>query len=93
MDTYLSDFFSSHPVISVFIAAILIVLVYLFSRYLSPSEMKRFSLYMSIGIVFLVLLFVVAIYVPQAVSYYPYIILAIALAICFFLYKRINLPK
>ena len=93
MRDYTGNFIFEHPVISVIIAAVLIVLVYVFSRQLNPNELKSFSIYMSIGIVLLAVLFVLAILIPQVVKFYPFVILGIAIAIGIFLYQRSNIRR
>ena len=88
MTEYSSSFLFDNPALALLIAAVLIVIVYIFARQLSPNEMKRFSLYMSIGISILILMFILAIFIPQIVPFYPFIIFGLAIAICIHLYKK-----
>jgi hypothetical protein len=88
MNEIFRNFLSTSPEIAIVLAVVLVISLYLFTRYLNTKEMKRFSLFMSIGIALLVILFIIAIFFPEVVPYYPYVILGLAIAIGYFIHQK-----
>jgi len=82
------NFVFDHPGIAVAIIVVMIVMVYVFSRQLKPQELKKFSLFMGIGIAALLFLFLIAMFFPPVVKYYPYVILCITIITFMVLYQK-----
>jgi hypothetical protein len=88
MKNYPINLIAEHPAIIILVAVVLIAVLYFFSKQLRPEEMKRFSLFMGIGIAFFITMFVLAMLIPNVVRFYPFVILGIALVICGYLFNK-----
>ena len=88
MNNYPANLIANHPAIIILVAVVLLAVVYFFTRQLRPEEMRRFSLFMGIGIALLIIMTVLAMLLPQVVKYYPFVVLGAAVIICAYLYKK-----